>query len=237
MTSIEHHQSKDLLALYALDAVDPDEIVVVERHLEGCAECRAELAGYHQTAASLVPAIGTVPHHIWDRILESLEGPSKAVPIAVARASRPVFPTRFMAAAAVVALVVAAGAAFAAGRLLASDSGRPTLARVAAAAAGQAGAITATLETANGDPLATIVMLEDGTGYLVDHDLPALPPDRTYQLWEVTEGGVISAGVLGAEPAVASFPAAANVRSLVITNEVSGGVPQSAGLVVASWSS
>lgn len=41
----------DLVAGYALDALTPGERVAFEAHLEGCAACRDELAGLHETLA------------------------------------------------------------------------------------------------------------------------------------------------------------------------------------------
>ena len=41
MTTADH--PLDDLALYALDALDPDEARAVEAHLAGCPSCRAEL--------------------------------------------------------------------------------------------------------------------------------------------------------------------------------------------------
>jgi anti-sigma-K factor RskA len=43
----------DLTAAYALDALDPDEAEVYERHLGQCEECREELAGLSESAAAL----------------------------------------------------------------------------------------------------------------------------------------------------------------------------------------
>ena len=58
----------------------------------------------------------------------------------------------------------------------------------------------------NGD--AEIVML-DGTGYFMDHDLPALDPGSTYQLWAKVDDPdsprMVSLGVLGADRDVVRF--------------------------------
>ena len=42
-----------LVAPYALDALDPHERARYEAHLEDCADCRSELAGFRATAARL----------------------------------------------------------------------------------------------------------------------------------------------------------------------------------------
>ena len=52
---------------------------------------------------------------------------------------------------------------------------------------------------------AIIVLLPDGTGYLSEHTLQPLPPERTYQLWAIIDGKIISAGILGSDPGVVPF--------------------------------
>jgi hypothetical protein len=80
------------------------------------------------------------------------------------------------------------------------------------------------------------VLLPNGTGYLLTQDLPGLSADRTYQLWGVTDGGgVISLGLLGAEPGrVAPFQAGHEVSGLAVTDEVAPGVPSSKNPAVVS---
>ena len=72
------------------------------------------------------------------------------------------------------------------------------------------------------------MLLPDGTGYLLTDDLPALDDSRTYQLWGQTGGGLISLGLLGANPGeVVPFQASGDIAALAITEEVAGGVGQS----------
>ena len=77
-----------------------------------------------------------------------------------------------------------------------------------------------------GRPQMTVVILEDGRGYVTDSDLAPLASDRTYQLWAVMEDGrVISTAVLGSEPGADTFVVdLENLSALAITEEVSGGV-------------
>ena len=58
--SFQDTEIHDLVAAYALDAVDDDERMAFERHLETCERCRNELAGLRDTAASLAYAAGPV---------------------------------------------------------------------------------------------------------------------------------------------------------------------------------
>ncbi|MFZ0014840.1 MAG: zf-HC2 domain-containing protein, partial [Acidimicrobiia bacterium] len=44
----------ELVALYALDALEPRETIYFEAHLETCPECEDTLAGYRSSIAGLV---------------------------------------------------------------------------------------------------------------------------------------------------------------------------------------
>jgi len=82
--SVSSHPD-DLLAVYALDAVDPAEAEAVERHLRDCPRCQAEVDGYRDTAAALgmVPGVtldDAPPPSLWDRIAAGLADPTPIVP-------------------------------------------------------------------------------------------------------------------------------------------------------------
>ena len=70
--------------------------------------------------------------------------------------------------------------------------------------------------------------MPDGTGYLVEHNLPPLAPGRTYQLWALTGNRaapvVVSAGVLGRRPAVTPFRAGTAAMGFAVTVEETPGV-------------
>src|SRR5687768_6506228 len=51
---ISHEEEKEMLAAHALGALEVDEARLVEEHLRGCAECRAEMEEWRETAAALV---------------------------------------------------------------------------------------------------------------------------------------------------------------------------------------
>lgn len=75
----------------------------------------------------------------------------------------------------------------------------------------------------------------DDIGYLDGTELPALNPDRTYQLWAIyDDDDVVSLGVLGNDPGIKTFLADEDLSLLVVTEEVRGGVTSSEnGAVVA----
>jgi anti-sigma factor RsiW len=69
-----HEQIRELLGVYALDAVDPETAAVVERHLEGCVRCTTEVAQHHEVAGLLANSGGSSPEGIWDGIASRLDG-------------------------------------------------------------------------------------------------------------------------------------------------------------------
>jgi anti-sigma-K factor RskA len=80
--------------------------------------------------------------------------------------------------------------------------------------------------TAKGSTMrATVVVLPDGRAYWVDDDLSALPPGRTYQLWALASGKVVSLGVMGRSPQNVPFRVERNMTELMVTAEPTGGVP------------
>jgi anti-sigma factor RsiW len=74
-----HSELQELLGAYALDAVEPDEAEMIERHLEVCPRCRTELTEHREVAALLGYAGATAPAGLWDRITASLEEPPPAL--------------------------------------------------------------------------------------------------------------------------------------------------------------
>jgi anti-sigma-K factor RskA len=84
-TELQHDEIESLLGAYALDAVEPDEAMLVERHLEECPRCGAEvdafreLAGRLGTSAVLEDA-EPVPPELWDRIAERLNAAPRRSP-------------------------------------------------------------------------------------------------------------------------------------------------------------
>ncbi len=98
------------------------------------------------------------------------------------------------------------------------------LSRTADAALADPTARRVDLRSPDAQVVAQAVLLPDGTGYLLDSNLPGLGADRTYQLWAVVGANRISVGVLGPDPGVAPFKAPGQTSALAITSEVAGGV-------------
>lgn len=235
-TGLTHIELEELLGAYALDAVSPEEAEAVELHIRECPRCRDEVVTHREVAAFLAQVGETAPAGVWARIAGSLEeAPPKLdmgrVVALAPRAARHAARWRTAAAA------TAAAAVFVVGvlgvklldqdrrlRTLTAAVERRSLENIAMAALVDARARRVQLKSLDDKFAGEAVMLPDGSGYLLRPNLPALPADRTYQLWAIVGDRRISLGVLGQEPAVTAFKAATDVRALAVTNEPAGGV-------------
>jgi anti-sigma-K factor RskA len=229
---MDHEQMLELVPLYALDALEGDELQEFEVHLDACAECAAELALQRTAVAALVPD-GPAPSHVWDRIVLEIGAPAPAEVVSLDDRRDGSGRYRWMAlVAAVAALIFGAVAIFQA--IQVDDlTGPEGVIAAAEDAAGQPGAIVAEFESADG-VVAQVVLSPDGEGYLLPDNMAALGDDRTYQLWVLTpDEEAISAGVLGNEPLPARFTWNGDVAGFALTREVAGGVVSSAGDVVS----
>ncbi len=80
------------------------------------------------------------------------------------------------------------------------------------------------LVSATGRALGHVLLAADGEGYIIGDTLPTLPIGRTYQLWGVKDGLVLSLGVMGRAPKAMPFAADERWSQLVLTDEASPGV-------------
>lgn len=241
---------RELLGAYALDAVDDEERRQVEELLAVDARARAEVSEHREVATLLAYTGAPAPAGLWQRIAESLEGDDDAVPpppltLSVApsadargtvvplqdrsRRRRPFGSWVAGAAAAGVIAVLGVTVVNQGNRIQDFERSRntPSLAEAAAYVLADPNANRVELTSADGGLRIPAAVEPDGTGFLVGYDLPALPDDRTYQLWGVVDGRVISLGVLGTDPAVIAFSVDGRPSALVITEEERGGVPVS----------
>jgi anti-sigma factor RsiW len=235
---LNHAELQELLGAYALDAVDDAERHAVEDHLDMCRQCRAEVSEHREVAAHLGAGWMPAPEGVWDRIAGALEETPPAMRPVVsmdeARERRrrrsltgPMRAVAALGAAAAVAMVAVLGYTIVDTKERVGDVAQSlegNVARTAEAAARRPDARTVELKSTSGALTAEAVLLGDGTGYLVDANLPQLPPDRTYQLWAVVGQNKISVGVLGPRAGPVAFHTSGDVGALAITEEVAGGV-------------
>ena len=108
----------------------------------------------------------------------------------------------------------------------------PALDMLVTSALNEPGSHVADLVSTDGRVRVRAVISSHGDGYLLGGQLPALPAGRVYQLWAVQGDKVLSVGVLGRDPDTKPFAADEAWAQLVITEERSPGVVQSAGPAV-----
>lgn len=242
---MRHAEIEELLGAFALDAVDGAERAFIEAHLHECPRCRAEVTDYRESAAMLAHVGAAAPDGLWDRIVGSLEEAPPSLELARVVPLRPPQRRVAMSLLAGVAAVAAAVISVLGIRVVQQDRRIDELAlsvaqggfdqQVAALAVDPA-ALKVHLVSADGAQKAEAVLSGDGRGYLVNHNLPPLGADRTYQLWAQIGDQKVSLGLLGAQPGKAAFQVRAPVAALAVTEEVANGVERSENpAVVSGW--
>jgi anti-sigma-K factor RskA len=232
----------ELLPLLALDALDGEERAQVERYVARDETARAEVESLREAIALLPPAGVQAPTSLWSTIEGSLGPPREhpapplrmVSPPAAAGRQRARRPRRLaaavLAAAAIVAVTVLGVQVVRQQHriddLAAEMHGDPMRQQALAARASKDSHVIRLGATAgNGD--AEIVMLLDGTGYFMDHDLPALDRGSTYQLWakvgDPDSPRMVSLGVLGADPDVVPFRLSTPATMFEVTKETAPG--------------
>lgn len=226
------HEHDDLIAAYALDALEPEERNRFERHLEECARCRAELAELRTLTVQLaVAASGPAPpSDLRRRILDAARAEAPIVPLS--RPSRT--SARALGALAAAAATVAVGVGvWGAGLRSDLDAAREALEREREAAAVLADARARTVPLVAGQ--GKLVVAPGGRAVLVLPALPPVPRGSTYQLWLVPGGDLARAapaGLLdGAAPTDVALVEGAVAQGdvVAVTVEVAGGAPAPTG--------
>jgi hypothetical protein len=260
---ISHDEVKQLLGAYALDAVDPDELIAVRMHFASCPRCATEVAEHQQVAGLLANSGGDAPTHLWELIAAQIERPlveqddddhvaaitsfRRPDKSGLHRAADPMRRSRsrgtVLTGAAAAALVVIAALGVQVTRLdnrvghlqVASQSQGLVQAAQSALNEPQARHVMLTAANTTGPAVAEIVILPSGTAFLVDSQLPKLPGDQTYQLWGRQGDQLISLGLLGSDPDDVAFrvDTSATILAFAITAEQAGGVVRSSHVPVA----
>lgn len=238
---MNHADLRELLGVYAVDALEGEEHEAVEEHLAGCDECRSEVAAHREAAALVASGPTEAPPELWERIRDEIDiGPERSetgrVTPLMPSARRAVRRWRVATAAGAVAAmalsVVAVNAVLDRRDLeervdeLAAAVEGSSISGAARAAQVDPTARRVTLRSPDEERIVHLVHLGDGSGFIVDDNLEPLPEGRTYQLWALSGDVAISAGVLGPSPDVEPFSAAGSIDGFAITAEQSGGVVQ-----------
>jgi anti-sigma-K factor RskA len=203
-----HDQFADDLALLALEALQGDERVTLEKHLEGCSSCRSELERLRGDMALLaLSASGPAPpRRSRERLLKAIAKEPRAQKMGAARRSSwSLLP--WLAAA---ALLLVAGffwqqsdrLAQRLARLQDESAQQQTQlerAREVVSTLTSTDALRVTLVAAQAPPQPqgkAIYVRERSSLIFLASNMPALPPQRSYELWLIpTNGAPIPAGM------------------------------------------
>lgn len=252
-----HEEAQDLLAVYALNAVDGVERDDLERHVDECVRCSSELDALRAVSTAMGDHGEPASPELWERISSHLyDGADTIPPIrALSLAGATVAPlSEFRSRRSRVRLAVSAFAVAAAAlvgiltvNLVGADSHINQLnsALTSAAGATNQSLINTALETpghlnvnlsgSHSASLARFVILK-GQGYLVSSSMAKLPSGETYQLWGIANGKPISIGLMGNDPVTVSFTFAGSTSpsELAVTIEPSGGSTTPTSPIVAA---
>lgn len=180
---MERELVHDLVAAYALDALDESERREFEEHLAGCEQCRTELEGLRDAAAALayVPEGPAPPPALRERVLQGVheEKGSNVVPLR-RRIALPAFAT---------VAVAATAAAVVLGLWGSSLSSRLDTKNAALGVLSNPAAKRMPLGTAS-----QVVIAPDGRAVVVSGLSPA-PDGKTYELWVIDNRKAHPAGV------------------------------------------
>jgi Anti-sigma-K factor rskA len=259
-SELTHDQLRELLGAYAVNALEQDELVLVEHHLEICISCPDELEVLLDSAASLAimalddEARFAPDPKMHDRIRQAIKpmadrpgagdeslafvsaqdlAPVVSIDSAPSISSARLRPRwKIVAASAAAAAVIA----FPIGMAVSGGSGT-SIAALAKTAAKATGSRTIVLNDTEKRPVADIVLTNTGQAYLRNTALPKLSDDKTYQLWAIEDGTPISIGVLGANPKTIAVVTGRTPQAIAISVETIGGAvapstPVASGAVV-----
>ena len=254
-----HDDLRDLVATYALGTATRSERTVLEAHLAGCAECRAEVESLRPVMQGLALSapLQEPPITLRGRVLKAAIGESVRAPRA-SSAGDGLFGWR--TAAGLAALLVVGIGVYAVSlqiRMSALQIGfeeaAAVLARVEQEVADRRRAADerqAALRVLGATDLARIDLQAEPTApgararafwnrstglVFTASDLPAPPEGRAYQLWVLTSGSPVSAGLIhpderGAVDIVIQTPQdLPTPAGMAVTIEPAGGVPAPTG--------
>jgi anti-sigma factor RsiW len=229
----ERCQHADTVAAYLLGALPQDESAHFETHLDGCPQCREDLATLQPVVDALPAAAPPVqpPLELRARLMDTVRseaellqaaGPSADKPAPLPKATPPLrerlFGRRPLLAGAM-ALVLALAAGY--GLRAAVENG-------GSAPAGVTRTVRAQVTFPNASAR---VIVRHGVGTLVVTGLPAPPAGKIYQIWLVRPGVAAPAptnalfGVDHHGAGHTSVPAISGVKEVLVTAEPDGGSP------------
>ena len=254
------HDEQTLAAAYVLGALEPDERRAFEAHVAECAACAEEVRALRPVADALAHSVPqrTPPADLRARVLNTIVPGAGDTQALVTSSPRPAM-AGWLALAA--ALVVAVGASVYAwqlqrrvrtleARLDGAEQRASSAERAVAEARRTAGETQAAMSVLAAPDMVRIELAGQSAAaaararalwsrnrgmVFTATNLPQAPAGRVYQVWVVTAGGPVSAGLLTPDTggrAEAYFNTPADIApptAVAVTLEPAGGVPAPTG--------
>jgi anti-sigma-K factor RskA len=264
MTGMDHDKAQEAAGLYALGALPAEERTRFEAHVSTCDECRRDVRAFREVVNVLPFALPQIdpPPALRSRVLAAATAADEGrsfVPLTIVRPRRSFVWAAWLSAAAMLVLAVGLGAYTAllrhrvsglevvlreaVTRLDRSERQLASAARDAERAQVRLAVLTAPdmkqVELAGRAPApraAGRAFLSASNGLLfAASQLPPLPAGRTYQVWLLTPGAPVSAGLMKPDQngrVTTAFdvpPGASSPTGLAVSIEPDGGVPAPTG--------
>ncbi|MCC3764243.1 anti-sigma factor [Glycomyces sp. TRM65418] len=229
-----------LIGPWALDAVDADERLQVERHLAECASCAQEAAELRETVARLADVtVIEPPPRLRDSVLAEVRRTRQEAPVAQPGETPPAeapVPARrrrhrrrtprlrLALGAAALAVVAAFAGVFVGWAVDREPAGIDEGTRIAAVL--EAPDAEVDLREADGGGRVVVVSsAELDAAVVVVSDLADVGEERSYQVWKVEADGQVSAGVMdpGDSSATMLVEGLGDTEIIGVTNEPAGG--------------
>ncbi|CAM5666082.1 hypothetical protein SAVIM338S_06903 [Streptomyces avidinii] len=239
----KHRHDEDLHGLtgaYALDTLTGEERRAFAVHLEGCADCAREVAGFAATTARLAAAASApVPPDMKLVVMRGIDGVRQLPPHTRSdRAGRPDRPAGLFsflprrAGPFVVAASIAAAAAFGGIAVWQHQEAR-TQAQHAEARVREVTSVLAAADartvhgrTSTGATTSVVTSPQLNKSVFVAAGLPPAPAGKTYQLWFDDHGTMRPAGLIRQDGARLMQGDPSQALAVGLTLEPEGGSPQ-----------
>ena len=226
MTTGEHETLHELAALYALDALDGDDLRAFEQHLRECSDCRGQVDELREAAAAFALAADPVepPAELRERILSDARRGGAVIPFPIRGRLVPVL----AAAAAAVGVIVLGIWATSLSRSLDRERDARAAERAALAVAADPSARRIPI---GGKDRGTLYVTTSGRAALTMATANPPPKGKTYEAWVFVGATPRRAGTFEGRATVLSRTVTRGTK-VAVTVEPDGGVDSPTGPVI-----
>lgn len=187
---MSHENARENIAAYALGALDPEDAVALQAHIQRCAECTRELSAYAGVRHGLNVAVpeAPLPDGFTERLIQRAEARQpQERPVRLLPSAEPTRRGRMsrlpwvLAAASLILALGLGGRAWQLQQEL--DQRRATIASLVELLGGPDVVVRDAGTAGDGTHTRVYLSREGNAGMVVFDNMPPPPPGRVYQLW------------------------------------------------------